>query len=75
MLGDEPALQLVRSHDLADDQIVRAIVAALRCFARERACLLQHDFMSIEQSAQLTRHALATARCSRDTGFLHDVVR
>ena len=45
MLADEPALQLVRSHHLADDQVVRAVVAALRRFTRERARFLQDDFM------------------------------
>jgi hypothetical protein len=75
MLADEPALQLVRSHHLADDQIVGAVVAAFCRFARERARFLQDDFMSVEQATQLTRHAFAPARRTRNARFLDHVVR
>jgi hypothetical protein len=66
VLADEPALQLVSAHYLADDQIVRAVVAALRGFTSERAGFLQYDFMRIEQRPQLTRYTLAPARCARN---------
>jgi hypothetical protein len=75
VLAHEPALQLVGADHLADDEIVAAVVTALRCFARQRPCFLQDDLVRVDQAAQLIRDTLAPARRTRNARFLHYVVR
>src|SRR4051794_18247929 len=49
MLGDEPCLQFVASNDIAHDQIVGSVVAAVRREARHRSCFFEDDFMRVQQ--------------------------
>ena len=49
MFRHEPHLQLVAPHDIAHQQIVRAIVAGRGSAARHRAGFLEHDLMRVQQ--------------------------
>ena len=48
MLGHKPYLQFVATNDFTHHQIVRSVVAALRCQARHRSCFLEYDFMGVQ---------------------------
>jgi len=70
VLADEPALQFVAAHHFTDDEIVRTVIAPLGRFACEGAGFLQHDLVSVEETPQLVRGALAPSGCARNTRFL-----
>lgn len=59
VFANEPALQLIGAHHLADDEVVRALVTTLGGLARERAGFFQYDFVRVEQSTQLIGRTLA----------------
>jgi hypothetical protein len=48
VLGDKPDLHLVRADDVADEQVVRTVVAILSRLPRHRPRLLEHDFMRLD---------------------------
>jgi hypothetical protein len=50
MLSHQPALQLVRAHNLADDYVVRAVIASFHCLTREGTCFLEHDLVRVDQA-------------------------
>src|SRR2546428_4673972 len=52
MLGDEPDLQLVRSEDVAHQQVVGAVVAVVRRFLDGLAHFFDDDLVSLEQAGQ-----------------------
>ena len=47
VFGNKPYLQLVNPNDVAHDQVVRSVVAVLRCDASHRSRFLQHDFVGV----------------------------
>src|SRR5438477_341148 len=53
--GGEPHLQLVGADDVADQQVVGAVVARLRRLAGHRTRLLEHDLVRVQQSALARR--------------------
>ena len=58
VLRHEPDLELIRADDVADDQIIRAIVAGCGREARHCAALLQHNLVRVEQAGNLDGHLL-----------------
>src|SRR5579872_6916927 len=50
MLADEPGLQFIGAKDLADHEIVGAIVAKLRSAPGEFAALANDDLMRVEKA-------------------------
>ena len=74
MFGNEPDLQLVAADYAADDQIIRAIVAAFSRATCHRACFLQHDLMRVQQPRNLNRYFFAPLRRSWNHRRLGHVV-
>ena len=68
MLGQKPYLQFIRSNDVADEQIVRSVVARFIGLLRCVAGLFQDRFMRLEQTRKLHRDLLTAARGPRDLG-------
>ena len=71
---DEPALQLVAAHDLADDHIIGAVIAGVGGQACQRARVEQDGFVGIKQARQLGDGRLASARRARDRRFIDHVL-
>ena len=68
VLGDEPDLEFIAANDVADQQIVRPIVAAAGGQPRHRASLLEYHLVCVEQPRDLDRRRLASAGRARDDG-------
>ena len=62
MLGDKPDLKLVDANDIADDQVVGAIVTALRGFLRELTSFFENDLVAS------SRREIWTGTSSRSMG-------
>ena len=69
MLADEPALSFIGTDDLAHEQVVGTVIAALRRLPRKRPRLNQDEFMGIEQMQQFLLRSLSPARTAADPRF------
>jgi hypothetical protein len=50
MLSEEPGLELVGANHVADEQIIRAVVAGIRCLTGHGACLFEDDLVGFEKA-------------------------
>ena len=71
MLAREPGLQLIGADDLADDDVVRAVIAVFRGLARQRPRFVEDEFVRVDQSTQLLQRRLAAAGDAREPRLLH----
>src|SRR5215510_6532466 len=75
VLADEPHLQFVPANDVADQQVVRAIVARLCGTTRHGARFLDDDLVCVKQTRDLNRRFFTTARRAGNERCLGDVGR
>ena len=74
VFGNEPDLQVVAADYAADDQVIRAIVAAFSRATCHRARFLQHDLMCMQQPRNLNRYFFASLRRSWNQRRLGHIV-
>src|SRR5262245_9586523 len=74
VLRQEPHVHLVRPNDLADHQVVGAVVARLLGHLGRRVSLAQDELVRLEQTRELHRNFLAPARRPFDFGHFGHVV-
>ena len=74
MFSDERDLELVAANDVADEHVVSPVVSAFGCAPRHRVCLLQDDFVSVEQPRNLDGYFFTSFRRSRNQRRLRDIM-
>src|SRR5262245_7455624 len=62
VFGDEPDLQLVATNYIADEKIIRPVVAVLSGQPRHGSRFLQDDLVRMKQPGDLDRHVFAPFR-------------
>jgi [CysO sulfur-carrier protein]-S-L-cysteine hydrolase len=70
----EPGLKLIGANDLADDQVIRAVVTGISGLSGECARFLQDNLVSFQDPGDLNRNFLAAARGPGDDGRFDHIV-
>ena len=73
MVADEPALKLVGAEHIANDQIIRALIAGIVGCFRDVEAGFHDDFVRLKQARDLHRYLFAADRRRRDAGVLGDI--
>src|SRR4030088_2151717 len=74
MLAKEPDLQFICTQNVADHQIISAIVANCRSSPRQRAALANDDLMGVQQARELYGNFLSSTRRPFNLGGFGHVV-
>jgi hypothetical protein len=75
VLDDEPGLEFIQAHQSADDQVVRAVVAVIRSFARKQTRVEQDLLLAIGRAAELGTGRFTATRAARDCRLAVDIAR
>jgi len=75
MFGEEPYLEIVRADDIADQQIVCAVVARVGCGPGWRPDFFQNDLQGFQRAGALYGNLLPRTRRPRNHGHFRDVGR
>jgi hypothetical protein len=59
VFAKKPHLEFVRAEHLADQHVIRSVVADVRCPPRQNSGLTDNDLVRIEQTGELYRDLLA----------------
>src|SRR5260370_21971576 len=70
VLADEPGLQLVRTEDVADDEVVGALVAGFCGRVGYIEAALDDDLVGFEEAGDLDGHLFPASRRALDAGGL-----
>src|ERR1700733_485689 len=73
MLSNEPGLQFVRSKNIADNKVVRALIASFIRLLRDIQAALNNDLVGLEQPRDLYRNLFPAARRTLYPGNLGNI--
>jgi hypothetical protein len=74
VFGDEPSLRFVGANDVADEHVIRAVVAGIVCGFCELASFLQDQFVRFQEARNLLRNFFAMNGRAFEPGVLGDVM-